>query len=254
MRKTGRRTLTLLGPFAVIGLALWLVWIFASPRDSYELMILSAASFFWFGTTVIFTPILGVDVGGGMRGLELPFGGPTIEIHFGVWDIALWVMLLNTAAAFLYAYNLDLLERLPVVGPYLQRARRNARTTLDRHPWIRRLAEAGIVLFVVSPLPGSGQLGGCFVGRVIGLPKRTTFLVVALAGIGVSAFYAMFAGYLAKMLDEADVGPWFRVGGFVVVLVLAWLIFKLLKWLGREEGPAGASGDGPADLPGAAAD
>lgn len=235
VRRTGRRLLTLLGPFVVVGLTLWSIHLFVSPRVAYELMILSAASLFWFGTTVIFTPILGVEMADGTRGLELPFGGPTIEIHLGVWGIGLWLMFLNTAAAFLYAYNLDLLERVPWIGPYLRRARHNAGVTLERHPWIRRMAEAGMVLFVLSPLPGSGQLGGCFVGRVIGLPKRTIFFVVALAGVAVAALYAMFAGYLAKMLDTAEVGGWLRVAGFVVLLVLVGLIFKFLRYLGREE-------------------
>jgi len=218
----------------VTGLLLWLIYLVFSPRVAYELMILSAASLFWFGTTVIFTPILGVELAGGTRGLELPLVNTTIEIHLGVWDIGLWLMFLNTAAAFLYAYNLDLLERVPGIGPYLQRARKNAGATLEHYRWIRRLAEAGIVIFVLSPLPGSGQLGGCFVGRVIGLSKRTIFLVVSLAGVAVAALYSMFAGYLARTLDTAEVSGWTRVAGLAVVIVLAWLIFKLLRHLGRE--------------------
>lgn len=234
MRNFGRRVLTLFGPFVAVGLTLWVIYLVVSPRVAYELMILSAASLLWLGTTVIFTPILGVELGGGTRGLALPFGGPTIEIHLGVWDIGIWLMFLNTAAAFLYAYNLDLLERVPVIGPYLRRARHNVGETLKSNPWIRRMAEAGIVLFVLSPLPGSGQLGGCFIGRVIGLPKRMIFFVVTLAGVAVAAFYAMFAGYLARVLDTLEVETWLRVVMFVAALVIAWLIFKFLKYVGRE--------------------
>ena len=117
MRHFSRRLLTLLGPFVVVGVTLWGIHVFKSPRVAYELMILSAASLLWLGTTVIFTPILGVELADGTRGLALPFGGPTIEIHLGVWDIGIWLMFLNTAAAFLYAYNLDLLERVPWIGP-----------------------------------------------------------------------------------------------------------------------------------------
>ena len=103
------------------------------------------------------------------------------------------------------------------------------------------MAEAGIVLFVLSPLPGSGQLGGCFIGRVIGLPRRTTFFVVTLAGVAVATFYAMFAGYLAKVFDGMEMQTWMRVLLFLFALVVAWLIFKFLKYLGREE-PAPTSG------------
>jgi uncharacterized membrane protein len=159
----------------------------------------------------------------------------TIEIHLGVWHIGIWLMFLNTAAAFLYAYNLDLLERVPVIGPYLKRARHNVGQTLLHHPWIRRMAEAGIVLFVLSPLPGSGQLGGCFIGRVIGLPRRTVFFVVTLAGVAVATLYAMSANYLAHVLDRMGAQTWLRIVLFVFALVLAWLIFKFLRYLGREE-------------------
>ena len=94
------------------------------------------------------------------------------------------------------------------------------------------------MFFVLSPLPGSGQLGGCFVGRVIGLPKRTIFLVVALAGVAVAALYAIFADYLARTRRHgrrsAGVDPC-RGALSWSFLILAWLIFKFLRYLGREE-------------------
>jgi len=217
VRTIWRRLLTLLGPFVLTGLviagiALW------QQGVAYELGVISVASFFGFGTTVIFSSaVLGEN------------------IHLRTWEIALWMIYLNAAAAFLYAYNLDLLERVPWIGPYLKRARHNVGETLKRNPWIRRMAEAGIVLFVLSPLPGSGQLGGCFIGRVIGLPRRTVFFVVTLAGVAVATFYAMFAGYLAKVFDRMEMETWMRVLLFVLALVLAWLIFKFLRYLGREE-------------------
>ena len=76
MRLFGRRLVTLLGPFVGVGLVLWGIHFFVSPRVAYELMILSAASLFWLGTTVIFTPILGVEAGRtGCGGSPCPSAG-----------------------------------------------------------------------------------------------------------------------------------------------------------------------------------
>ena len=123
---------------------------------------------------------------------------------------------------------------MPWLGSYLVRARLNAKRTLEQHRWIRRMAEFGILLFVVSPLPGSGQLGGCFVGRVLGLSKRAVFLIVTLAGVGVATLYAIFGVYINRVLTDAQIGPWIRMGGAAALLLMVWFIFKLLKFLGRE--------------------
>ena len=194
------------------GIALW------QERVAYELAVISVASFFGFGTTVIFSSaVLGEN------------------ITLGTWEIALWMIYLNAAAAFLYAYNLDLLEKLPWIGPYLRRCRKNAALILEQHKWIRRLAAVGVGLFVMTPLPFSGQLGGCFVGRLIGLERRVTFLVVTLAGTIVCVGYALFGSYIGGLLDDHDVQVWIRVVGAVVLIVTLWLLFKMLRYLGRED-------------------
>ena len=228
-RTVWRRLLTLLGPIVLTALLLWGVSLLFSPRIASELLVISAASLLWAGTTVILAPaVLGTT------------------IHLGTWDIAVWMIWMNAAAAYLYAYNLDLLEKIPVIGPYLRRARRNARASLEHHPWIRRLAEFGVAVFVLSPLPGSGQLGGCFIGRVLGLPRRTVFLVVTLAGVSVAVLYALFGNYIQGILDHAEIGVWVRVCGAVGILVLCWFLFRLLKYLGREEAPErGQDAPGP---------
>lgn len=217
MRTIWRRLLTLLGPFVltallVAGIALW------QKQVAYELAVISAASFFGLGTTVIFSSaVLGEN------------------IHLETWEIALWMMYLNAAAAFLYAYNLDLLEKLPWVGPYLRRCRKNAAVILEEHKWIRRLAAVGVGLFVMTPLPFSGQLGGCFVGRLIGLSRRITFLVVTLAGTIVCVGYAFFGAYLGGLLDDHEVKTWIRIVGAVVLVATLWFLFKMLRYLGRED-------------------
>lgn len=228
LRKWSRRLLCLLGPLVTTALFLWLISQFFSDRIAYELLIISLASFLWLGTTVVLTPaVLGT------------------QIHLATWEIAIWMIYLNVATAFLYAYNLDLLEKIPWVGPYLCRARSNAASSLDEHPWIRGLASFGVMLFVITPFPGSGQLGGCFVGRVVGLTRRTTFLVVSLAGTVVCVLYAMFGAYIARILDDHQIGTWIRVAGAAIVIIMCWFLFKLLRYLGRDSTVTGTDERAP---------
>jgi uncharacterized membrane protein len=214
----------------VTGLLITGFWVL-DGRIGLELLVISLASLFALGTTVILAP---AAVGSGLR---IPLVDMTFHLQLGTWQIAVWLIYLNIAAAFLYAYNLYLLERVPVIGPYLYRARLNAMTALETHKWIRRLAGVGVILFVLLPAPGSGQLGGCFVGRVIGLKRRTVFLVVSMAGTLVALAYAAFGDYIKRILDSADVGPWIRVGGVLVMLVVVAFLVKILRHLGREPVP-----------------
>lgn len=239
MRQFWRRLLLLLGPIVLTAVLVAGFWMF-DARIGLELLVISLVSFLGLGTTVILAP---AAVG---KGLDLPFLDQTFELHLGTWQIAAWLIYLNIAAAFLYAYNLDLLERVPVIGPFLYRARQNAMVALEDHKWIRRLAGVGVMIFVLLPGPGSGQLGGCFVGRVIGLPRRSVFGVVAFAGTFVAVLYAAFGNYIQRVLDDADVGPWIRVGTVLIVLVVAAVLIKLLRYLGRQPLPPDVPEEPPA--------
>ena len=239
VRQIGRRILLLLGPITLVALAIWGVGQATSAAISTELFYLTIVSLFAMGTTVILAP---AATG---AGLPIPLTGKTFELHLGTWEIALWLIFLNATAAFFYAYNMDLLERIPVVGPYLQRVRHNASKTLERHRWIRHLAGLGVVLFVLSPLPGSGQLGGCFIGRVIGLTKRTIFLVVTLAGTLVAVGYALFGQYIKGLLDEIEADPWIRVAGAAALLVIVFFVIKLFRYLGRVDAETGTGAPPP---------
>ena len=226
-----RRVLLLLGPIALTALVLWVVGEVDSRATAHEMLVMALASFFALGTTVILAPAV---MGGAFH---IPLIDVTAQVHLTTWEVATWIIYMNTAAAFFYAYNLDLLEKIPVMGPFLRRARLNAFASLSRHPWIRRLAGVGVVFFVLTPLPGSGQLGGCFVGRVIGLTRRATFLVVTLAGVLVCVLYAMFGVYIKRVLDELEVSPWGRIGVALSFLVVVWFLVKLLRFLGRQPPP-----------------
>ena len=206
-----RRLAYLFGPIlataAVWGLVRWQT----TAEFAREVYIAGSASLLGAGTTIV----LGKAV-----------VGDTVSL--GVWQLAFIVMWVNAASTFWYTYNLDLFERLPKVGPTLRQMREDAVATLRERPWIRRLSVVGVGAFVVTPLPGSGALGGAIVGRLVGVSKFATFVSVSIAGVIVSSAYALFADKLQEWM--ADIPTWVRITGAVVMIVA---IFLLVRWWRR---------------------
>ena len=215
-----RRLQWLLFPPLAGAAALAIVWLAAGERVMYEVGGAGLASLLGAGTTVIFGKAV--------------IGDKAFEFSLGTWDLAFIVMFVNCASSFFYAYNVDLLQKLPKIGPALRHARRNATVMLKQRPWIRRWATVGVGLFVLTPLPGSGALGGAIVGRIIGVTRFATFVSVSMAGIAVSAGYALLAEELKQLLDtlESYFPAWVRISiAVVAVIVMAYLVTKLVKWL-----------------------
>jgi uncharacterized membrane protein len=210
-REHHNRWLTLALP-AAVSLGVWAsCWVVAGTRVAWEVLTAAGASAVVFGTTTVF----GAAV---VPGLTLD-----------TWHIAAVVAYMGALLSFVYAYNLDLLERLPRVGDYVRRARVGAEQSLAAHPWIRRFATAGVALFVLTPLPGSGALGGSVVGRLVGLGPLRTFLATAIASIAVCAIYAAAGAPLARWLDAAKVGIVGRLVAVAGLLAVVYLMYRLVR-------------------------
>ena len=182
-------------------------------------VVVGLMSFLFLGTSVV--------LGDAVLDDQIHLFGMSVDVP-GTWDLAYIVMWTNAASAFFYAFNIDLLERLPLIGPLMRDMRANATQMLEGHRWLRRLSTVGVGLFVVLPVPGSGSLGGAIVGRLLGVSKRATFLAVTLAGVIVCLGYAVAARWLATHI--ADVSTPVRVSVAVLAyLVLLWCLRKIYR-------------------------
>ena len=204
------RAALVLTPLAVAALGYLLVLVFASPRAANQSLLAGGIFLTFVGPSVIF--------------LAKEFDA------LGTWPLAGVVAYFSVLTAFFYAFNLDVLERLPKVGVWLRRVSINTRRTLSGRPWIRRWATVGVGMFVLMPLPGSGTLGGSLMGRLVGLTPRATFGAVAIAGILVSAAYAR----LGKTVE--DLPLWIRISGGLVLCVTLALVGRWLVRQGRANG------------------
>ncbi len=209
----------LFGPLIVTAVIVGLIYLIYNQSVLNEVLVAGAVSLLGAGTTVVFG--------------EAALGEQVYDLNLNTWHLAYVVMYVNAASTFFYTYNLDLLQKVPKIGPYMRRARMNSVAMLRQRPWIRRWAVVGIGLFVVTPLPGSGALGGALMGRIIGVSKKATFISVSIAGVVVSSAYAMLANELKEALDRLEqfAPPWVRFVVFALfAIVMVWLMTKLVRW------------------------
>ena len=218
------RAAFLIGPFAVVAAAVALMWLVRGGEVATEMLEATAACATFLGTSVILGPAL--------------LDGSAIA-HLSTWDLVGIVTVVNAGTSFLYAFNLDLFERAPWIGPRLVRERHAAVETLKARPWIRRRATLGVFLFVLSPLPGSGTLGGTIVGRLIGLSRWQSFLTTLGASVAVAGIYGAFGDRIHAWVHAHEISTPIRIGGLLALLVLVYGLFRWLVRIYRAEPPAG---------------
>jgi len=226
----------LFGPPLLGAFALGLIFLVEGQRAMYEVGGAGLASLLGAGTTVIFG--------------KAALGDEIFNFSLTSWHLAYIVMFVNAVSAYWYAYNVDVLEKLWWIGPRMKQARRNAVSVLQERPWIRRWAVVGVGAFVVTPLPGSGALGGALMGRIMGVTRWATFVSVSIAGVIVSCAYALLANELKEVLDKMQefVPPWARVTIAVIgVLFMIWLVSKIVKWFAKQEATETVSEPTPTD-------
>jgi hypothetical protein len=225
--RAGRAAL-LLAPVAVVGLVWWILGAITSRSIANESLAAGGIFLTIVGPSVIFGPAV---------------VGANVFERLTTWDLVAVTAFFTCATAFVYAYNLDLLERLPTVGPWLHRTRATMEATLEAKPWIRRFALFGVGFFVLLPLPGSGTLGGSIVGRIIGLSRLGTFVSVSVGGILVCLAYGWFGASLLRFGERHQLSMPVKVAGALAFLLVLTAIGRVL---GRKSRATTASDPGAA--------
>jgi len=143
-----------------------------------------------------------------------------------IWSLALMILLIDLAIAFALASGLRRLERAPVVGPWLQRARTRAKQVLLEYPGLRRLAFFGVVAFVLLPIAGTGSITGSIVARLLGLSRLAGVGAVATAS-GVSALgFALLAYFFGEQGKTLLENPLILAGVIGLVGALSWSLYQ----------------------------
>ncbi|WOF16903.1 small multi-drug export protein [Methanoplanus sp. FWC-SCC4] len=152
----------------------------------------------------------------------IPPAGKESVIPLGIalgipwWIIASSTAMMDVCAGLFMALNFDLATKIPFLGPWISGFMDSGEAFFKKRPWIERLSEAGLVVFVMVPFQGSGGVGGTLVGRMLGMPKMKVFFSIAIGAFLGSYLIALGFEYVI-MLFKTDL----MAAVAVVLLVIA---------------------------------
>jgi uncharacterized membrane protein len=143
------------------------------------------------------------------------------------WQLALMVICMDTFVAYVLAYNLQYVYKIPRVGPWLHDITNYCRYWLNEAPWIRRWAITGVMLFVMFPLSGTGAPGGAILGRIVGLRPRVTLMAVFAGSVLGCGIMAAFAVKLELLFHGIQGEWWFKASGIAILAILLFVLWRL---------------------------
>jgi len=153
--------------------------------------------------------------------------GAVGEMPLNQWQLAAMVVAMDTWVAYVLAYNLHHVYKIPRVGPWLHDVQNYCRYWLHEMPWIRRWAITGVALFVMFPLSGTGAPGGALLGRIVGLRPRVTLMAVfagSLIGCGIMAAFAL---PLEHVFHGVAGEWWFKASGVAILVILLFVLWRI---------------------------
>jgi uncharacterized membrane protein len=162
------------------------------------------------------------------------FGGLNPRSPLDPWGVALLGIAVDTFMAISLALCLEPFLRLPGIGTWLRNAHEKAARALSEYPRLKRMAFWGSAFFVALPLPGSGWMGGTFAAQLLGLSRTMGVAAVAVGTVMVTVSFAALAELLGQEAVTLLRSPWITGTGFLVLLVIVWLLWRRFRELLRK--------------------
>jgi uncharacterized membrane protein len=161
-----------------------------------------------------------------LAGKFIVLGASVPDNPFSCWELALLITYMDTLTGIILVYNMDVLFRIPRLGPVLWGLRAKARQALVANAWLRKLSYLGVIIFVTFPISGTGAIGGSFLGKFMGLHRLPHLLAIgmggAVGGFSMATLAASVGEENARVLVQEN--PYLTgVALLLLILVLAWL-------------------------------
>ena len=165
-------------------------------------------------------------------GKFVPLWGITGESHFGAYELGLLVGVLDTLSVVLLVYSLESLYRVAPLRRRLEKVQADARLVLTAYPRMRRAAVAGIVLFVLFPIAGTGAVGATFLGILLGLHRALLIAAVSCGGFLGGLLMAFAAVHFSEAVGRFQSFQSHSSAKYALLAAVALALFTLL-WLLR---------------------
>ena len=198
---------SLLGPLAItifVLVTLGLVFGWNYPQKLISHAVLTAA---FFGRFVI------------LVGME---GDVQNKVTLQPSELFGLVTYMDFMTAIFVTFHMGFVFRLPVVGDKIGMLVWDGKNLLNVHPWIKRMAFVGLVLFVIFPTSTTGSVGGSIFGRLLGMGRWLTVSGVLLGSLLGNGLMFVFAKQINQYIDPQDV--WIKVVGVAILVALVVLL------------------------------
>jgi len=151
-------------------------------------------------------------------------GGESDASPLGLTAIQLAVMVLcmDVVWAIVLTCHAGFLFHIPWLGERLRSAVQESNTLVRQHRWMRNVTVLAVLAFVMLPVSSTGSIGGSLLGRLLGLSRRGTLLIV-LAG-SVLGCAVMYAG--AEALRTFVDGPEARYGTIAIIVLIVFVLSR----------------------------
>ncbi len=167
-------------------------------------------------------------LGGVMLAYFVPPAGKESMIPIGIalgipwYLVAVSIALLDALSGLFMAWNFDLALKIPVLGGWIEKFMHHGRMFVCERPWLEELYFAGLVIFVMVPLQGSGGVGGSIVGRILGMSKAEVVAAITLGAFIGSFAVALGAQFIIDLIREnLLIGILLGIGVIVTGIVIA---------------------------------
>jgi uncharacterized membrane protein len=154
--------------------------------------------------------------------------------------IAMSVAFVDVITAFFLLWNYDLVKKVPWLGPWMDRTENTNKNAIQKSSWRRRFALAGVSIYVMFPVHGSGGLVGTIIGRILGLNRWTVFGAVATGAIIGALWIALLVQYVGEGIIDFFEGDVFLLIGIIVTAVILALVINFI-WKNRKRKKVAAS-------------
>lgn len=202
---------TLFSPVILTGIVLTVLCFVQGPGYAFKCVNHALLTFFVLGRFVL------------LAGMEGEVTERVAKIAMRPSELFVLVTYLDFIVALFVTFHMGVLFRIPKVGPKLAMLVWDGKFFMDSQPWIKRMAFAGLVGFVIIPFSTTGSIGGSILGRLLGLSRWATVSGVLVGSVLGNGIMYAFAKQINKYLQD----NWtFRVIGLLIIVAIC----VLLEW------------------------
>ncbi|MDI9633441.1 MAG: small multi-drug export protein [Methanolinea sp.] len=187
----------------------------------------------YFGFCVLLLPReTALLLGALMLAYVVPPAGKESVIPLGIalglpwWLIGTSIALMDVLAGLFMALNFEVAFRVPLLGAWIERFLGRGNDYLARRPWLARFCFAGVVLFVMFPLQGSGGIGATLLGRLLGMGRWDIFFAIVLGAFLGCFLIALGSAFVWEIIVANPATGVTVAAAIIATFVAAYLAYR----------------------------